>query len=298
MNKKLLIIFSLASALFCSCDPFPVVSSSSKEITIDIKINKVSAGFADITFTPSAQTFYLSGVEKAIPDINPQDVENHFMALALDSAYVYYAIWRHRHLLNLESSIADFASHSLDYEQLNTVENFLEPDTDYWAYAFAVDKNSNKPRGHLYTKLFHTEKESIFKNIRFEYRVNGDWHYVYPYDKETNQIVSDVPWVGMTLDSLNIRALGGGITPGEVFGKYMEHIDKRDTRVLKGIFVNQNNGIGDGSSYTKFEEGHTYYTGMATLDGPLNECFCVYKFLYKGESTQLYFTEEDSNLGW
>lgn len=298
MNKKLIIILSSASALFCSCDPFPVVSSSSKEIAIDIRINRVSAGFADITYTPSDQTFYLSGIQKAIPGVIPKNIEDHFMALALDSAYVEYAIWRHEHLVNLDNAIADFPSHSLDYGEINTIENFLEPDTDYWAFAFAVGKDSNKPRGHLYAKLFHTEKESIFKNIRFEYRVNGDWDYVYPYDKETNQIVTDVPWIGMTLDSLVIHEIGGGSTPGELFKKLMELKDKKYTRVLKGIYVHHNNGTGDGSSFTKFEEGHTYYTGMATLDGPLNECFCVYKFLYKGESTQLYFTEKDSNLGW
>jgi len=300
MSNKLSLIaskaFIAAVAVFgysCSSDP---ISESGKKVNIEMQVNRISAGFVDVTFTPNYPTFYLYEFDKVIPGVDPDYNNQAFMDLALDSAYVEYTRWRHSLLRKGERYVADFPSHSLSYGTVNVVRNFLEPDTDYWLYCFTVDQKSNKANGKLFWQIIHTEKESIFKNVRFKYRINGEWDYVYPYDITTQELVTNVPWVGQTVDSLTIRKLGYA-APGHYFDAVFKALESGESSVFTGIYAHQNNGIGDGSSSTKFEEGHTYYTGVATLDGPRNDCYDIYRFTWHGPDTEILLTDESNTLG-
>jgi len=296
-NKYITFVAIVLSALsLCTSCALKLEAVSGDDVTIEMTINRVSAGFIDVTFAPDELAYYLVTVDKAIPGIKLDDCEQQFMDLSLDSAYVKYVEWRHDHLLNLEEHVADFPSHSLYYGTTTMIKNFLEPNTDYWVCAFVVDKKSNKANGRLFYKTIHTKSRSIYNSIRFAYRVKGEWDYIYPYNMNSGELVTDVPWIGKTADSLEIHRLGFR-SPGQYFDSEFEKYEEGVGTIFTGIYAHQNNGVGDGTSTTKFEKGHTYYTAMAVLDGPRNDCFDIYRFTWTGSEDEVILSDEHNTLG-
>jgi hypothetical protein len=268
------------------------------EITIDVE--QVSAGFAQVRFSTNKEAFYLISIQPTQEGINPQEIAKTFMLLSLDSAYADYLYWRNKQLQQYIPFVADFSSHSLQYGDIKHFFTLLQPSTEYWVYAFVVDPNTNKPAGKLFLETITTDSVSRIP-VQFEYRIDGCWDYIYPVDS-AGEILSTIPWVGETMDSVSIRE-GGWRVPGEYFfdrfkNVYYEEYD----RILYGIYAHENNGVGDGTSVTNFEVGKTYYTAMAALDAPLvfplpRSIYNVYRFTWMGDSTSLYFTPAESMDG-
>ena len=169
----------LAAVGLCACDPN--AKAYTKRIEIDINVQNISAGFVQVEFSTNREAFYLVSMQPAKEGINPQEIAKTFMLLALDSAYLDYLKWRNNELQNLVPFVADFSSHSLQYGNTNRTFCFLQPDTDYWIFAFGVDPESNKPFGQLFLKTITTKQESVL-TMDFQYRVRGEWDYVYPKD--------------------------------------------------------------------------------------------------------------------
>lgn len=294
--------------LFIACSPEVPAHTDNVEISIDIE--KVSAGFAHVTFSTNKKAFYLIGIQPTRENIDPQKVAKNFMLLALDSAYLDYLHWRNEHLNRLTPFVADFASHSLHYGTEEHFFPFLESGRDYWVFAFVVDHTRNKPVGQLFCKTIHTNDSSTIP-IDFHYRIEGAWDYVYPMDT-AGEIVSYVPWVGETIDSASIIEQGF-VKPGHYFfSRFLELSQEDNPRVLFGVSVVENNGNVENSSRIKFEVGKTYYTGMAVLDAPLDPMiiengvivnppspfvYDIYRFVWEGDSTDLYFTSEQCTGG-
>ena len=295
-------IFSLAilfgAFVLHSCKPDVLAHTKDVHITIDVQ--QVSAGFAHVKFATDKKAFYLIGIQPTREGINPDAVAKNFMLLALDSAYLDYLHWRSSHLNNLTPFIADFASHSLHYGEEEHFFPFLESGRDYWVFAFVVDHTKNKPAGELFWTTIQTNDSSTIP-VSFHYRIKGRWDYVYPMDSLGN-VISYVPWVGETIDSATIVEKGFE-KPGHYFyNRFIELYAKVDTRVLYGISVLENTGSHENSSAIKFEEGKTYYTGMAALDAPLVyplalSVYDIYRFTWQGDSTDLYLTPEQSTNG-
>lgn len=259
---------------------------------VDIKgeIIQVGSGFIEMKFTPEVATWYLAGAVEADPDANPMSAKNHFMALAVDAAYRDYIDWRHEKLIDKTPHIAPFASHALQYGEVNKHFTYLKPDTDYWVYWFVVNPETDKPAGKLNLRTIHTGPKS-FIDINYEYRVKGQWDYIYPRDHQNN-IVTNVPWVGFTRDSVVMR-LGDAQSCHEYFNNLYElHRKSQSANIFYGIYAHNNNGIGDGTTDTKFEEGHTYYTALATFDGKMSDVE-IYKFKWSGNDANFYFTPKD-----
>ena len=253
-------------------------------------------------FSTNREAFYLVSMQPAKEGINPQEIAKTFMLLALDSAYLDYLRWRNEELQNLVPFVADFSSHSLQYGTTNRTFCYLQPDTDYWIFAFGVDPESNKPFGQLFLKTVTTKQKSVL-TMDFQYRVRGEWDYVYPKDT-TGEIISDVPWIGMTVDSASLRDEGEYRVPGEFFVQAFQayYGIKMDQMIFYGVVAHQNNGDYGGTSGTKFEEGHTYYSAFAILDGPISfpppeTRYDIYRFTWHGDSTDLFFTHEDCTHG-
>ncbi len=291
---SILVIF-VFGAIITACDPEAPAQTKNVEIAIDIQ--KVSAGYAHVTFSTNKKAFYLIGIQQAKDSIDLQQVAKHFMLMALDRAYVDYLDWRNQQLQQLTPFIADFASYSLRYGTVDQFFTFLESDNDYWVYAFVVDPSSNKPAGKLFYHTIHTNDSSIIP-IDFHYRVEGDWDYVYPMDT-LGEIQSYIPWIGETIDSVTLRQQGWN-TPGEYFfHRFIQQYENSDSPLNYGIAAKENNGESDHVSNIKFEVGKTYYTGMATLDAPLvyplpKHVYDIYRFTWQGDSTNLYLTSTQS----
>ena len=288
----------LLCAIFAACNPDVVAYTEDVEITIDVE--QVSAGFAQVRFSTNKEAFYLISIQPTQEGINPQEIAKTFMLLSLDSAYADYLYWRNKQLQQYIPFVADFSSHSLQYGDIKHFFTLLQPSTEYWVYAFVVDPNTNKPAGKLFLETITTDSVSRIP-VQFEYRIDGCWDYIYPVDS-AGEILSTIPWVGETMDSVSIRE-GGWRVPGEYFfdrfkNVYYEEYD----RILYGIYAHENNGVGDGTSVTNFEVGKTYYTAMAALDAPLvfplpRSIYNVYRFTWMGDSTSLYFTPAESMDG-
>ncbi|MGN0186909.1 MAG: hypothetical protein ACI392_04090 [Paludibacteraceae bacterium] len=288
----------LFAAGLCSCDPN--AKAYTKHIVIDIDVQNISAGFVQVESRTNREAFYLISIQQAQENVNPQEIAKTFMLLALDSAYLDYLKWRNGELNKHTPFVADFASHSLQYGTTNRTFCFLQPDTDYWIFAFGVDPNSNKPFGQLFLKTITTKQTSVL-TMDFQYRVRGEWDYVYPKDT-TGEIISDVPWVGMTIDSIVLRETNCRV-PGEFFVQtFQTYYDYKLDIISYGVVAHQNNGNSEGTTYTKFEEGHTYYSAFAILDGPITfppaeTKYDIYRFTWYGDSTDLYFTHKDCTHG-
>ena len=288
----------LLCAIFAACNPEVVAYTEDVEITIDVE--QVSAGFAQVRFSTNKEAFYLISIQPTKEGIDPQKIAKTFMLLSLDSAYADYLYWRNKQLQQHIPFVADFSSHSLQYGDIKHFFTLLQPSTEYWVYAFVVDPNTNKPAGKLFLETITTDSVSRIP-VQFEYRIDGCWDYIYPVDS-AGEILSTIPWVGETMDSVSIRE-GGWRVPGEYFfdrfkNVYYEEYD----RILYGIYAHENNGVGDGTSVTNFEVGKTYYTAMAALDAPLvfplpRSIYNVYRFTWMGDSTSLYFTPAESMDG-
>ena len=298
--KWLLGIICLLMLSLMGCQ-FEKAVAQTEDVTIDIKVKQVSAGYVNVEFTTDKKAFYLTGIHHVREDIDDINrVAKQFMLLALDSAYVDYLSWRNQQLQEMAPFVADFASYALKYGNTNHYFTLLRPSTTYWVYAFVVDPNSNKPAGTLFIETITTDSTSQMPML-FEYRVEGQWDYVYPKDT-AGEINSYTPWVGETVDSVSLREQGWE-TPGEYFLSLFDEVYKGNyDRILYGIYAHENDGVGDGTSRTSFEMGKTYYTGMSSLDAPLTypldkNVYDIYRFTWVGDSTKLYFTPVDCTGG-
>ena len=292
--------FALLASAVCflsSCNP-EAKAVSGLQVNIDITPQVISSGFMQFTMETDKEAYYHVGIvpRSEAPDLTSNAAVRAFMNLELDEAYTNYIVWRHSLLEQGEPYIAEFPTHSLQYGKIEYNFTLLKPATDYMVYAFVVDAKTNKPDGRLFTYYASTYDESFYADMQFEYRVRGYWDYVYPvynfHGSEAYSIVDFVPWVGATVDSLDL--LGAPYNTihdffGDLFGQYVDY--QLSDWLRFGIYAHNNNGLGDGSSYTLFEEGHTYYTGLALMDGYLDrDIIVIYKFTWQGEDTQYYFT--------
>ena len=282
-------------AVLAACNPNAVAYTEGVEITIDVE--QVSAGFAQVRFSTNKEAFYLISIQPTREDIDPQKIAKTFMLLSLDSAYAEYLYWRNKQLQQHIPFVADFPSHSLQYGNIKHFFTLLRPNTEYWVYAFVVDPITNKPAGKLFVETITTDSTSRIP-VQFEYRIDGYWDYIYPKDS-MGEIISTIPWVGETIDSVSIRE-GGWNSPGEYFFERFKHVYHEDyERILYGIYAHENNGVSDGTSATYFKEGTTYYTAMAALDAPLKfplprNIYNIYRFTWIGETTDTVLVPQNS----
>jgi len=295
--------YLLALVLLPSCKS-DVKAVSGQGVTITIEEQDVSSGFMNYRFSSNKEAYYHVGIipAKDVPDLSQSNNVKSFMALMLDQAYADYLYWRSDLLWDGTPYVAAFATHSLQYGTVDYNFNLLEPGTEYMIFAFPVNAQTNKPDGRLFTQYASTPKTSAHENdVLFEYRVRDYWDYVYPLGKN-NQVLPNVPWVGATIDSVALRAMPEYKNPADYFYQtFNDYILYNQTdRIHFGIYVHVNDGIGDGSSDTYFEEGHTYYSGINLLDGYLSDkAKVIYKFRWNGSSTQLYFhTNQALTTDW
>lgn len=292
------VVISLSS---CNSD---VKAVSGQDVTISIVEQTVSSGFMNYRFSTNKEAYYHVGIipAKDAPDLTQSNNVKAFMALMLDQTYADYLYWRSDLLWDGTPYVAGFATHSLQYGTVDYNFNLLERNTEYMIYAFPVNAQTNKPDGRLFTHYASTPKTSAHENeVKFEYRVRDYWDYVYPIGK-SGEVLSNVPWVGATIDSVELRDMPEYKTPADYFfQKFERYILFNETnRIHFGIYVHVNDGIGDGTSETFFEEGHTYYSGINLLDGYLSDkAKVIYKFRWEGENTQLYFhTDQALTTDW
>ena len=300
MNKHVLVrgvvvfLMAVIALLATSCDP--QAKWTTKDVTVDIDVFTVSAGFIECSFRPSDDAYYLIACEPAQSGFDPMDPskQKQFMTLALDSAEAEYLAWRYDLLKEGEFTIAPFASHCLQYGAIDHFFTSLVPNTAYWIYAFVVDPEKGEPVGKLFLKSVTTTQHSIV-DVHYEYRVQGLWDYIYPLNAD-GKINNHFPYMASTVDSLTLAEDLDHISPEEYFTDYFLTISKVDpaSNIRYGVQVVKNDGM---NSYVEFEEGHTYYTAIVSYDGFIGNNV-IYKFTWTGEDFAATFTDEDSIVSY
>lgn len=301
--RRVVYVFAVVAAIaavLSACNP-EAPYSLKNDTKITIKVEQTSAGFVESSFSPSRDVYYLTSLEKVKEGRNPESYEKQFMQLALDSAYDYYLSWR-RSLLEQGvpvHQIASFKDHCLEYGKTTYSFYYLEPDTDYWLFAFAVDPETNKAVSRLFLDTIHTLESSKIK-CHFRYRIRGTWDYVYP-ENEKGEILSNFPYSGATVDSLTLRERMVA-SPAAFFLDSLRTLfeQRNEAQIYTGIIAHNNDGVGNGSSPTVFVEGKTYYTAIAGVDGSLNpDQRAIYRFVWH-EGMDTVFTESSrlDETGW
>lgn len=290
LSGVLSVLCILYSVFFASCNP--VAKWETENVEIEMKIETVSAGFVECSFSTNKDAYYLIAIEEAKEDMDPTLHPKQFMMLALDSANVEYLAWRNKLLKEGEFNVAPFSSHALQYGTINHFFTGLWPDTEYWIYAFVVNPDKMEPAGKLYFTTVKTTEKSIVDDIHFHYRVKGYWDYVYPLDGKNN-VYNRFPYVATMRDSAEL--VERGIMEEDVVLYFMSwmlnlFVFPEQADVLYGVKAVENNGM---DSYLLFEEDHTYYTAIGGYDGSFKQ-MAVFKFHWQGDSTEYYFVDTDS----
>ena len=298
--KRIIPIVPLAILLVAACSTEAVYKT--KDVNLNMEIRQVSAGFCEAYFRTDKDAYFYIAAEKVREGVDPFSIEKQFKTLSLDYAYKNYINWRYDHLLKGEPHIAEFSSHSLQYVEQDYFFNDLEPDTDYWVYGFVVDPKTNAPCGNLVLETIRTKATSEIE-VHFEYRINGTWDYVYPLNSE-GQLNFFLPWVGETADSLYLKDVLKVTTPGDYFIERLKTLQESgEANVFYGMYAHNNDGVGDGTSHTLFEDGHTYYTALASFDGPLifrgpYKNYSIYKFKWTPGMDCTFGREDDTFGNW
>jgi len=279
-------VMGLLALLVLACNP--EAKWATDDVTITITPYTISAGYIECSFATDKEAYYLIDCVPAEAGYDPTKPENQkqFMMLALDSAYVDYLDWRYNLLKGGEFNIAPFASHSLQYGNIDHFFTNLDTLTNYWIFAFVVNPETMKPAGKLYLKEVTTTATSAM-DVHFEYRVRGYWDYIYPLNPD-GKINNHFPYLAATCDEEWLE----GITPEEYFEALFMGYSALDlkTVIRYGTNVVYNDGL---NSDAEFEQGHTYYTAIVSYDGFMGNNV-IYKFTWTGPDYEAYFKNEDS----
>ena len=293
--ERLILLVLIPYSLFLAPSCNTEAAYETKDVEVSMTVKNVSSGFIECEFETNKDAYYLVAICEPWEGFNPTTHQKQFMQLALDSAYAEYLLWRNDLLRQQEFTIAPFASHSLQYGKTTRFFTGLIPYKDYWVYAFPVDPETMIPADKLVLENVKTPFASTVE-IRFEYRVRGMWDYVYPVDT-LGRINSGYPYTVLTVDSIDIAStIADYDTPVPFFTdweielfKYPELAD-----IFYGVKATENDGTQPHSS-CKFEEGHTYYTGITGFDG-LFKHMAIYKFTWSKDCVYYFHDTDSTNL--
>ena len=279
-------VMGLLALLVLACNP--EAKWATDDVAITITPYTISAGYIECSFATDKEAYYLIDCVPAEAGYDPTKPENQkqFMMLALDSAYVGYLDWRYNLLKSGEFNIAPFASHSLQYGNIDHFFTNLDTLTNYWIFAFVVNPETMKPAGKLYLKQVTTRATSAM-DVHFEYRVRGYWDYIYPLNPD-GKINNHFPYLASTCDSAWLE----GMAPEDYFETLFMGYSALDLKnvIRYGTNVVYNDGL---NSDAEFEQGHTYYTAIVSYDGFMGNNV-IYKFTWTGPEYEAYFKNEDS----
>lgn len=248
-------------------------------VKFDIQVAEVTKGYIHAFFYPSTEAYYVTGCMPVNDDYDPINKAGQFMTLMVDSLYIDYLDWRYDYLRNQEDYIADFASHSLQYGDSEKYFQELQPDTDYWVYAFVVDPATKEPFDELWLQLVHTDSLAAYRAY-FDTRVQGSYFYIYPRESDGGAILEDVPYTGGIVDSLEIeqRYSGRPMPLTEKLGRYSEMaynmaVTYGNLSDITYTGVKQINYSG------RLVAGHHYYIIIGELQGGISNR-AYFRFVY------------------
>ena len=253
-------------------------------VKFEIEISNVTKGYIHAYFYPSTVAYYVTGCMPVNDNYDPINKADQFMTLMVDSLYIDYLDWRYDYLKNQEDYIADFASHSLQYGDSERYFQDLQPDTDYWVYAFVVDPGTKEPFDQLWLTTARTDSLAAF-HAWFDTRVQGSYFYIYPKESadSTAGILENIPYTGGIIDALDLV---------EDFPLPLDFEGKLDKYSERAYNLAVDYGILDDITYTgvkqinyagRLKNNHIYYIIIGELQGGIvNRAY--FRFVYDSSS--------------
>ena len=180
-SMKMSLFFALCSLLILSAcnNGEAVYITEPTEIDLFVDPNDLTASTANITVTPVDDRAYFYIECQPVDKYEPGTMDKDFMMLTMDSVYIEYLQWRYYHLVEGETYVAPFSSHSLKYGVQDVHFKNLEPMSEYMVFAFCVNPISNQPMGELFYHYFVTDS---LRNVdlTFQLKIEGHTLYIMP----------------------------------------------------------------------------------------------------------------------
>jgi len=295
MKNRIFVILAVAIFMLLGCKSYAPYET--KNISLDVQLLDVSAGYARVKITPSKDTYYYVGmIELDSGQTSPAQDASHFMTLQLDQANIDYLNWRHDLLEKNVPYVASFVDHVLYYGTLEHTLVHLIPGRNYMLFAFVVDPITITPVGELFYKTFVTT-DSSYKDIYFDYRIDDWWDFVYPVDS-AGEINSYHPYMVSTVtqDSLLAHFLNDTVDalhkPYCYFWLFLgahNYILLDYGRIEYGVYSASHKDAELAPDSVTFNPGTTYYTCIFSADGMVNQKqFQSYKFTWQPGMKQTF----------
>ena len=160
-------------------------------IHIQVLNDKITAGTAQVYVEPEDDRAYFYA--RAIPAdmYKPGTMDHDYMTLVMDRVYIDYLEWRYWHLIEGETYIASFSSHSLKYGVQTLHVDTLLPYTRYMIYAFCVNPVNMQPMGKFYYDYFTTDS-LIHSDLDFQFKLEERALYIMPSNDNDQYLFSIV----------------------------------------------------------------------------------------------------------
>lgn len=273
-------LYILLALTLTACNPDAKYFTD--KVKIDIEMTQYSASYAHVEFKTSRECYYLVGVEN-IDNENIVEHPEHYMALAVDSAYVSYLEWRHSYLQKGVPYIADFQSHALLY--CNSAKQFypLKPGTEYWVYAFVVNPDTKAPVGELFKQRIRTRAVSEI-DMHCDFRIDGTWFYTYPKNSQGN-IVDYCPYFSSDVTDDWLQECAGGDV-NKYLNEFLSNPETWPWLSLWGVDVFND------AEFETMVEGVTYHHIACSLDGAIANVV-HYKYVYtEGMKREFHYPDD------
>lgn len=274
--KRRIIIF-LAAILAGACSYLPEFVQ--QEAELDIFLHEVKGNFIYGTVTPSNDYVkYFFSVAKAeeLDAVIASGTEREFQVSKINEAKQKYLEWREYWVGRTDKYVVDMSQHMLKSSKITEYVTDLEPNTDYYAYAFCVNQSTYEPIGHIQKVAFHTIAvlpSTNLMNLDFMLVDNaGDFHY-YVRPSYGNKVCMDTFFSTVFKDSdYEAEPYGGDIR------KYLEWWQENYKDILT-LFVSYD--ISRYSTILEMEEGEKYTIVGTPYGNPAAHKITVRHFTYR-----------------
>ena len=280
MKRRLIIFFAAILAGACSYMPEAV----RHEVDIEIFLNEVKGNFIFGTITPSNDYVkYFFSVAKAgeLDAVLAAGMERDFQVSRINEARNEYNEWLKWWPGRTDEYVVSMSQHLLISSKTTQYVTDLEPNTDYYAYAFCVDQSTYEPIGHIQKVAFRTIDVLPSTNlINLDFMPidnNGTFNY-YVRPSYGNKVCMDTYFSTLFKDSdYMAEPYGGDIR------KYLEWWQDYYKAVLTA-FVSYD--ISKYSTILELEEGEDYTIVGTPYGNPAANKITVRHFTYhKGMKT-------------
>lgn len=268
---KRTVLFALAAILLVSCEAELKTISRPVDIKLEINQSTLKATKVYINASPAKDlVWYYWDVIKCSEFDNKKQTDYQFMDLAIDGAFVDYMRWRHDKLEAAVPFISNFASHSLSYGPTSYYFTGLEPDTEYYVYAFCVNSDTNKPIGDIHLKKFKTNPNPSpdYRNpMVIDFEVNCDEVMVVPSVEGLQDY-----YIWSLVDVRDLEPYDGNLEKYVVeFIDEMTRLGNLRYMMVKGI----------DKQYMRFEDGAEYILVAGAYDANFEKNLYVRRFKWE-----------------